>query len=54
MGISGSGPTVFALSKGEEKVQSIIDAAQQVYDSIGLGVDAHHSAINIRGAFVLA
>ena len=53
MGISGSGPTLFALSKGEEKVQSIIDAAQQVYDSIGLGVDAYHSAINTQGAFVL-
>lgn len=53
MGISGSGPTLFALSKGEENVQSIIDAAQQVYDSIGLGVDAYHSAINIQGAYVL-
>lgn len=52
MGISGSGPTLFALSKGEKTVQSIIDAAQQVYDSIGLGVDAYHSAINIQGAFV--
>lgn len=53
MGISGSGPTLFALSKGEQTVQSIIDAAQQVYDSIGLGVDAYHSAINTQGAFVL-
>lgn len=53
MGISGSGPTLFALSKGEKTVQSIIDAAQQVYDSIGLGVDAYHSAINTQGAFVL-
>lgn len=54
IGISGSGPTLFALSKGEERVQSIIDAAQQVYDSIGLGVDAYHSSINTEGAFVLA
>lgn len=53
MGISGSGPTLFALSKGEKTVQSIIDAAQQVYDSIGLGVDTYHSAINTKGAFVL-
>ena len=53
MGISGSGPTLFSLSKGEQTVQSIIDAAQQVYDSIGLGVDAYHSAINTQGAFVL-
>ncbi|TDQ17561.1 homoserine kinase [Algoriphagus boseongensis] len=53
MGISGSGPTLFALSKGKETVQTIIDAAQQVYDSIGLGVDAYHSAINTQGAFVI-
>jgi len=53
MGISGSGPTLFALSKGENNVQSIIEAAQQVYDSIGLGVDTYHSAINTQGAFVL-
>lgn len=53
MGISGSGPTLFSLSRGKEKVQSIIYAAQQVYDSIGLGVDAYHSAINTQGAFIL-
>lgn len=53
MGISGSGPTLFTLSKGADASESIIKAAQEVYDSIGLGVDAYHSAINIRGAFVL-
>lgn len=53
MGISGSGPTLFTLSKGAEVSEAIINAAQEVYDSIGLGVDAYHSAINIRGAYVL-
>ena len=53
MGISGSGPTLFTLSKGAEASESIIKAAQEVYDSIGLGVDAYHSAINTRGAYVL-
>lgn len=53
MGISGSGPTLFALSKGEEVSGAIIKAAQEVYDSIGLGVDVYHSAINTRGAYVL-
>ena len=53
MGISGSGPTMFALSKGEEKSPGIIQAAEQVYESIGLGVDAYHSAVNIQGAYVL-
>ncbi|SDA71741.1 homoserine kinase [Algoriphagus alkaliphilus] len=53
MGISGSGPTLFTLSKGAEASESIIKAAQEVYDVIGLGVDAYHSAVNIRGAYVL-
>ncbi|SEG32116.1 homoserine kinase [Algoriphagus boritolerans] len=53
MGISGSGPTLFTLSKGAEVSESIIKAAQEVYDSIGLGVDTYHSAINIQGAYVL-
>lgn len=53
MGISGSGPTLFTLSKGAEASESIIKAAQEVYDAIGLGVDTYHSAINIRGAYVL-
>jgi homoserine kinase len=53
MGISGSGPTLFTLSKGAEVSESIIKAAQEVYDAIGLGVDAYHSAINIRGAYIL-
>lgn len=53
MGISGSGPTLFTLSKGAKASESIIKAAQEVYDSIGLGVDTYHSAINIRGAYVL-
>lgn len=53
MGISGSGPTLFTLSKGAEFSESIINAAQEVYDSIGLGVDVYHSAINTRGAYVL-
>ena len=53
MGISGSGPTLFTLSKGAEASDSIIKAAPDVYDAIGLGVDTYHSAINIRGAYVL-
>lgn len=53
MGISGSGPTLFALCEGNEKISDIIEAAQQVYRSIGLEVDAYHSAINTRGAYIL-
>lgn len=53
MGISGSGPTLFVLCKGKESMAGIIAAAQTVFESIGLGVDAYHSAINTRGAHIL-
>ncbi|MFC3415970.1 homoserine kinase [Algoriphagus hitonicola] len=53
MGISGSGPTLFVLCKGSAPIPGIITAAQEVFESIGLGVDAYHSAINTRGAHIL-
>lgn len=53
MGISGSGPTLFCLSKGKEKAIQIADAAKKVYQSIGLGVDVFFSAINTEGGYVL-
>ncbi|WP_198293588.1 homoserine kinase [Algoriphagus resistens] len=53
MGISGSGPTLFALSKGKEKADAISKAAKEVYSSIGLGVDVYFSEINTKGAYVI-
>lgn len=53
MGISGSGPTLFALSHGSEKSGAIAKAANEIYESIGLGVDVYFSAINTIGAYVL-
>ncbi len=53
MGISGSGPTLFALSKGAEKSQAIAQVAKEIYESIGLGVDVYFSAINTQGAYVI-
>lgn len=53
MGISGSGPTLFCLSKGKEKAVQIAKAAEEVYQSIGLGVDVYFSAINTDGGYVL-
>jgi homoserine kinase len=51
MGISGSGPTLFAFTKGEEKIEEIRNAANQIYQKIGLGVDVYFSAINTKGAY---
>lgn len=53
MGISGSGPTLFSLCQGESSITGIISAARKVYESMGLGVDTYHSAINTCGAFVI-
>lgn len=53
MGISGSGPTLFALSQGSEKSEAIAKAAKEIYEGIGLGVDVYFSAINTIGAYVL-
>lgn len=53
MGISGSGPTLFALSKGSEKADEIRKAAEEIYLKVGLGVDVYFSEINTRGAYVI-
>jgi homoserine kinase len=53
MGISGSGPTLFALSKGAETSAKIATAAEEIYQSIGLEVDIYFSKINTQGAYVI-
>lgn len=53
MGISGSGPTLFALSKGKEKAQTMAKEAEETYHRIGLDVDVYFSAINTRGAYII-
>lgn len=53
MGISGSGPTLFALSKGSEKADEIRKAAEEIYQKVGLGVDVYFSEINTRGAYLI-
>jgi homoserine kinase len=53
MGISGSGPTLFALSKGDENSMKIATAAQEIYQMIGLEVDTYFSKINTQGAYVI-
>jgi homoserine kinase len=52
-GISGSGPTLFALSKGAETSTKIAAAAQEIYQTIGLEVDIYFSKINTQGAYVI-
>ncbi len=48
-GISGSGPSIFALSKGEANAQEVVKAMRNVYQKIGIDYDIHVSKINTEG-----
>jgi len=52
-GISGSGPSVCALSKGMETAQNVGLAMQKVYDEIGVPYDTYISPINEKGVKIL-
>jgi len=52
-GISGSGPSVFALSKGHEKAIEVARAMQDVYQDSGIDFDIHVSSINTKGISIL-
>jgi len=52
-GISGSGPSVFALSKGEATALKVGEAMKQVYDSIGLEYTVYVCSINETGIKIL-
>jgi homoserine kinase len=53
-GISGSGPTIFSLSKSESIAQSIGEAVQKEFESFGVGSEAYVSPINQKGASVVS
>lgn len=48
-GISGSGPSIFALSKGKETAKSVAEAMKSVYENVGIEYDIHISKINKQG-----
>jgi homoserine kinase len=48
-GISGSGPSIFALSKGIENAEKVARAMKEVYQEIGVEHDVHVSKINHEG-----
>ncbi|MBU2994830.1 homoserine kinase [Cellulophaga baltica] len=52
-GISGSGPSIFALSKGEETAKNVAKAMTEVYDKIGIDYDIHVSKINSEGIKII-
>lgn len=52
-GISGSGPSIFTFSKGEETAQKVGEAMKDVYQNIGVDYDVHVSKINSEGIKIL-
>ena len=48
-GISGSGPSIFALSKGEAIAQQVAASMKETYQNIGIDFDIHISKVNSQG-----
>jgi len=48
-GISGSGPSIFAFSKGEKTAKKVGEAMKDVYKKIGIDFDVHVSGITLKG-----
>ena len=52
-GISGSGPSIFAFSQGEDIAQEVALAMKNVYQNIGIDYEVHVSKINSKGIKIL-
>lgn len=53
-GISGSGPSIFALSKGQETAKKVAVAMSKIYDELLLPYEIHVSKINPEGVKILS
>ena len=52
-GISGSGPTIFALSKGEDTAQKVAEAMRAIYSNTTIDFEIYISKINSQGIKIL-
>ncbi len=52
-GISGSGPSIFALSKGMQTANNVADAIKDIYNKTGIDFDIHISKINDQGVKII-
>ena len=52
-GISGSGPSIFALSKGREIAEKVAEGMRKIYDSTGINYEIHVSKINAEGVKII-
>ena len=53
VGISGSGPSVFALSKGSDRAMEVAEAFREAYTSVAVPFEIHVSKINQEGVKIL-
>ncbi len=52
-GISGSGPSIFSLSKGIDTANKVKEAMQKAYSKTGITFEIHVSKINIEGVKII-
>jgi len=52
-GISGSGPSIFALSKGKATAEKVAKAIGKVYQPTGIVFDIHVAGINAKGITII-
>ena len=52
-GISGSGPSIFALCRGKENAEKVSRGMKQVYNKTAIAFDIHVSKINEKGIKIL-
>ena len=52
-GISGSGPSIFALSKGKETAKFVGETMAEIYNTTDIDYDIHVSKINQQGIKIL-
>ncbi len=48
-GISGSGPSIFALSKGKATAEKVAKGMRQIYKETSIGFDVHITSVNSAG-----
>jgi homoserine kinase len=53
VGISGSGPTIFALSKGENVAQKVARAMDEIYKNSGIAYNIYVSRISNQGVHLV-
>lgn len=49
VGISGSGPSIFALSKGKESAEKVAEKMKILYSTLDIDFDIHISKVNKQG-----